>query len=268
MPWVRFTEVDGFKIVTGFDAPSIDPIATARVIDPLLVETDEHRYFEKLRTEFGDLERRRQGLLTASRRARNHGELESTKRIYEDVVEQQRIVQSKAIEHKSKYTAKRIELFKSHAVRFEVPGYQEIDQETKDRLTDALALLRPDQLLTIEGHVLTDLRGGEYWFKDDEDIWLTMTNTELGEELPPGAKLREELTADEYAEIRHQGNLTRISALSDGEKRTEREQKIKDALAIAAKYRSQYEIEGRADPLGDSKQWFCEEKSRIEKLYQ
>ena len=268
MPWVRFAEIDGFKIVTGFDMPSIDPVATSKIIDPLLVETEEHKYLEKLRAEFGELERRRQALLISSRRVRNHAELQATQQSYESVVKKQIDVQKKAVEHKPKYTKKRLELMEKHAVRFTISTCPKISQEQKDKLSDAFALLKPGQLLTVDGHVLTDHRGGEYWFQNTENIWAKITITKLGEELPAGAKLRKDLTDDECSEIRHQGNLTRISALSDAEKRTERDQKIKDALAIAAKYRSQYEIEGRADPLGDSKQWFCEEKSRIEKLYQ
>lgn len=266
MPWVRFVEIDGFRVVHGFDAPSIDPVATARVIDPMMAETDEYKHAESIRREFGDLERRRQALLGTARRARNHAELTATQNSYVGVVRSQNALQQKAAAHKIKYMAKRAELMAAHAVRFEIGNCLEITQKQKDKLTDAFALLQPRQLLTLDGHVITDHRGLEYWFQVEGE-WMKTVIKGLDEELPPGAKLRTELTDDECDEIRQQAEIERISKLNDGQREKEKQDRVKEALAVAARVRSQYEIEGRADPLGDSKQWFKAEVKRLENLY-
>jgi len=221
MPYVRFIEADGFKFVTDFEPPTIDPVATQKVINPLFEETDEYKYTQKLRAEFGELERRRQGILGASRRARNHGELKAAQDAYEAVVKEQRDIQRKAVEHKPAFAQRRLALLEEHAVRFEIQGCQEIDQEVKDTLTDAFALLQPGQALTIEGHVITD-------------------------------EARE---------------AARIARLSDEQRAIEDQKRTRDALATAARMRSRYEIEGRADALEESQKWFEKEKVRIENLY-
>jgi hypothetical protein len=222
MPYVNFKEIDGFKVVCSFqDMGDIDPVATAKAIAPLLAETEEHKHLESLGQQFGELERRRQGILGASRRARNHGELKAAKDAYEAVVKEQQDIQRQAAEYKPKHLAKRRALMETHGVYFEIPGCQEIDQETKDKLTDAFALLQPGQVLTVEGHIVTD-------------------------------------------EAR---KVARIARLDDDEKEKEKQRSIRDALATAARMRSRYEIEGREDPLADSKQWFEKEKARLENLY-
>ena len=85
--------------------------------------------------------------------------------------------------------------------------------------------------------------------------------------MPPDAKLREELTDEERDEIRHQGELERIARLTADQREKEKQNKIKETLAVAARIRSQYEIEGRENPLDDSKKWFTSEVEKINNLY-
>ena len=267
MPFVNYKEVDGFNVVTSFDPPSVDPVESHKIVDPLWAETTEYKKAEALSEKFGQLEQRRQQLLAAARRARNKGEHEAIGRAYEAVVQEQKAIQAEAKANKPALTKQRSDLLKEHAVFFQVPNCNEVDQETVDELSAKLHALKPGQFLTLEGFVIDDHRGEIYWIKDEFECWSKVTIRELGEEIPTGAKPRTEITQEDLKEIVHQRNIERISGLTPEQKEDEKAARIKNVLAASATKRSEFEIEGHENPLSQAKQWYNERKAEIENLY-
>ena len=269
MLYVRFKEIDGFKIFLSFEPPSVDPVQTAKTVDPLMAETDEHKHMQSLSERFGKLERRRQQILGQARLVcKDPAALDMAQKAYEDVVKEQQEVQQEAAEYKPQYQRRHLELTKKHIVRFYTPGCQEITQEQKDELTRAFALLEPGQLLTVDGHVLTDRRGEVYWYKDELEQWIEVVIKALDDEIPAGAKSDGALTYKEKDEIAEQKEVARIAALNDEDREREKQALLDDAPNQAVTKRSQYEIEKRADPLSDAQKWLTERTEWIENRYQ
>jgi hypothetical protein len=43
MPYVRTKQVGAYKVVTGFEPPSLDPVESKKIIGPMLIDTDEYK---------------------------------------------------------------------------------------------------------------------------------------------------------------------------------------------------------------------------------
>jgi hypothetical protein len=154
MPYVRTKSAGSFKLVAGFEPPSLDPVQSERVVQPLLEETNEFKTMQTISAEFSELEQKRQMLLADARRLRRPVDRESIGKAYKAVVIEQREAQERAAALKPALLAKHRELLETHGVRFYTPGVEEIDEETSEMLTSKFAGLGSDELLLIDGTVI------------------------------------------------------------------------------------------------------------------
>jgi hypothetical protein len=120
------------------------------------------------------------------------------------------------------------------------------------------------QILDLDSaEILPDLRGTEFHVKI-AGAWVEAKVEHIGEALPEGAVLPDDLTADQRAEIAEQMEEERIAALAPEAKAAERQSRL-DALADEADRLSR-----RAQIQGDSfdaAAWYQEHKAPVEEKY-
>jgi hypothetical protein len=123
--------------------------------------------------------------------------------------------------------------------------------------------LKEHEKLAIEGAVIPDNRGVEYWRKQG-GAWAKTKIEDAGVPLPPGAVLPESLTETQRAEIAAQEEAARTAALTPEQKAAEMEARINAVKREAALKKTEAEITGEEF---DAKAWFNQQKAEIEAKY-
>jgi hypothetical protein len=123
--------------------------------------------------------------------------------------------------------------------------------------------LAEHEKLTLSGEIIPDRRGTEYHLKTGGE-WVKVRADHLGEELPDGAVLPDDLTAEQRAEIAAQEEAERIDALSPEAKAVEKKARLDNAADEA------YRMEQRAriqQEEFDSAIYYAGKKAEIEAAY-
>ena len=107
---------------------------------------------------------------------------------------------------------------------------ERIRQAEEAKKTDPSANTAVREKLTLEGEIVPDYRGVEY-HKKTSGKWKKVKVQAIGEALPDGAILPDDLTSEQNAEIREQQEAERVAALSPEEKAKERIAEIDRELA-------------------------------------
>jgi hypothetical protein len=142
-------------------------------------------------------------------------------------------------------------------------GRMTVSPEEAAALDAKHKVLGEHERLTVEGQVIPDWVGSEYYRKDGA-VWTKGKVEAIGAPLPEGAVLIPDLTAEQNQEIAAQHESVRISALSNEEKAKEKKNRL-DALADEAD-----RLERRAKIQGeefDAVAWYQEHKAPIEAKY-
>jgi hypothetical protein len=119
---------------------------------------------------------------------------------------------------------------------------------------------------TKAGAIIDNLVGVVY-FVDNAGTWETGTIEFIGDALPTGAIRQADLTTEQRTSIELQFETERVAGLTQAEKDAEKAIAINAATAQSVHLRSQYEIEGRTDPLADAQAWLDAEIVKIEAKY-
>ena len=135
-------------------------------------------------------------------------------------------------------------------------------------LHTAFKALKKGELLAVDGKVIKDCRGREYWKKTD-DTWAMTRISEIWATKPTGSKLYKNLTDADRLEIAEQTEVERVAALTAEQKTAEKDRMITAAGHTAARNRSIAEIGGATaeDALSDAQAWLAAETSAIETKY-
>jgi len=249
---VIYKEIDGHKIIIGFDRPHIDPEATKIAIATLVPKTEEHKALEAKKSEYNQAYR----AMLAARSSKNEG-------AYKAAIETMEALQpelmglAKALDDKIK--AMRLE----NAVYFEPKsGEAVVDASEALALSEALKQATAGVFVDIQGQPIRDQRGTVY-FSRVSGKWQRAKVARLGGTVPSGAVLASDVTESQAEEIERD----RISGLSAIQKAEEREKALVKAMADSVSMRSQLEIKGDAEALVKSKKHYEEVSARIEALY-
>jgi len=150
--------VNGHKIVTGFGDPVIDPHATRAKVDKLLPKTGEFKEAEELKKEHARLynlamETFKEGAVLLRKRKKAESDIKAAeyRKVYKEAEDCQKKLQDKVPVIK----ALKMKLTLEHAVYFEPkPGEVIISDDEFLKLFDKLKNRKPDQLVTIDGHLI------------------------------------------------------------------------------------------------------------------
>jgi hypothetical protein len=145
------------------------------------------------------------------------------------------------------------------------PGPKEyyVNDDEGSEKESGLATLGKHERLTLEGEIIPDWVGTKYHLKNG-DTWTEAEIKAIGEALPVGAILPDDITAEQQAEIAAQKEAERIAALDPEAKEAEKQARL-DALADEADRLSR-----RAQIQGaefDAIAWYQEHKSSVEAKY-
>lgn len=160
------------------------------------------------------------------------------------------------------------QLFYKYAVYLPTgPGEKPLDPDEEADLSSKRAALREHEALTLEGEVIPDLRGAEYYLKTG-DVWTEEKITAIGEALPEGAVQPDGLTEEQRKEISAQKEAERIAALTPEERA--REEIARLIAEIAARdYRALKAVK-LGKPLDDlysgESEWYQGKLDRIHEL--
>jgi hypothetical protein len=254
-------------VITTVTAPTIDPEATKAATAPALAASVEWERVKSVQLKITAARKEAQDKSALARQAEEAGnEAKVTQYTAEWQAAHARIP---ALEEELKpllddYEKKRETLFMANPAYFSPgPGAVQVDDETAAPLETKLSALQEHEKLTLEGAVIPDNRGVEYW-KKTGGAWAKTKIEDIGAPLPPGAVLPESLTEAQRTEIAAQEEAARIAALTP-EKKAEQKQSALDALADEAD-----RLERRARIQGnefDAAAWYQEKAPAIEAKY-
>lgn len=266
--------VDKDNLCVGFGEPVADPVATKLIIQPILEGCQEAQDVAAKVNEINAIKKLANDALGASRNMQQ-GTARDLKYAeylnYYDQAKQKEVFELKPLVEK--LHAKRVALHvPANLVYFEPKNGEHIITQAE---YDALVVL--EEQLTVNkalqfdpqtktGALIDDYRGVTHW-TDDAGVWSKGVITQVGVALPVGSIPEADLTEAQKLAIGEQLEAERVAGLSAADKLAEKETAIATATAQSVSLRSQYEIEGRTDPLGDAQAWLAEQVTIIEAKY-
>ena len=232
-------EIDGLQIVTGFGRRSIEPQQTRAVVAGLIEDTDEHRSVVAKQAECKVKLAEAGAAFEAAAAARSEALQRQAMAIYN----QGQALVSELAGLIPALKAKTQALMVEHAVYFEPTAYEHPQSDTQ---IEALrAKMGGAHRVALDGQEIEDNRGVVACTERD-GVWAVRRILTLGEKLPAGGILLEELDAGQRAAVELQIERDLVARMSGVEKAAAREQAESKALAASVGMRSGLEI--KIDP--------------------
>lgn len=261
---VIYHTIDGHKIITGFDLPTVDGVATTKAVNEAIKSTPEYAAAEAKKAEYAEAAQEFRDIkatmnsLTPSEMKRASREIQEK---WNNATSKMGVRQDElkpiAADLKDKLAALRV----SEAVYFEPRAGEVVrDASEIDTLTDAIEGKAKGVLITLDGDVIEDNRGKSYHGKVSGK-WFKIHIVRLGDTIPDSAVT--EPTETQALEI----EVDRVGGLTDTVKAAERAKAMADAMTHAAGMRSELEIKEDSSALKKSQTWYKKEVKRIEGLY-
>jgi hypothetical protein len=275
--------IGDYDVLTAITPASIDPEATKAAATPALAESAEFERVKSVQLKIAAArkEARDKAKLAEQRQKQIIAQLPPNAEPAKETIEadpkmkqyaaewQAAHARIPALEEELKpllddYEKKREALFMAAPVYFlPGPGAVQASDEEAAPLEAKFAALQEHEKLTLQGSVIPDCRGVEYW-KKTGGKWVKAKIEDIGVSLPAGSVLPEALTEAQRSEIADQENAARIAALSPEKKAAEKQAAL-DALADEAD-----RLERRARIQGgdfDAVAWYGEHKTSVEAKY-
>ena len=266
MQTVCYTEIDGHKIISGFGKLVIDPVETRKAVKDVLHKTDEGKAVAAKQREIEEKAGEARAAMKAARIAQEAKKTNQTALKADESQLAYNAIQDLMSELKEllpplNETRKR--LMRDLAIYF-VPkkGESHLPDSEIIQLAQKLSVIPAGHVLDIEGNILPDDRGKEYWHKS-ASIWSPGRIQKLGEVMPSGSKTQDALTEAERVEIEDQ----RISGMSAGAKAGEKATAELSALQEATNMRQELEIQGDSEALSKSQAEYEAEMALIAEKY-
>lgn len=267
MKTVLHGTIDGLEIVLGFSEALADPVKTFAVIGPKLQGLDEFIQLSEIRSRLAAVNASRSNFLTLAAAAASAGQA-SKAEVY-NAHARAEAAQIPVLEdefaplHKAFETAQD-KLFEENAVYFTPQAGEDMIADADfERLSSAFAGLRKNERLALSGEIVPDFRGLGYW-KKSRAGWAVSTIAALGETVPAGAILDEELSDAQRAEIVVQLEKERIAGLSSEERAQEFAEELAAVRREAALRKTEAELD---DEAFDARAWYQAEREKLEKAY-
>ena len=262
---VLYEEIDGHKIITGFDRPTVDGVETSKIINGhgkepgLIHDTPEYQAVEAKKAEYQAAINELSELRGKYKKGANvpREAQEQWNHALGKMSVRQDELKPLARDLADKITALR----RSHAVYF-TPRAGEVIKagDEVDGLVRAIKGRSGGELIAIDGSTVEDNRGTVY-FRKSGGKWGRTEICKLGDKIPSDAVT--EPTESQAAEI----EVDRVAALPADIRAKEKERAMDSALKSAAAMRNELEIKSDPDALTKSQDWYQTEVDRIEGLY-
>lgn len=262
---VIYEEIDGHKIIRGIDNPTVDGVATNRIVfgedgeSGLIHDTPEWQAVEAKKAEYNGALKELSAL---------QGKFKKGAKVPRDAQEQWNHASTKAKIYQDELKPlararedKIIVLRREKAVYFE-PRKGEIirDASEVDGLVGAIQGKPQGTFITLDGATIEDNRGRVY-FRKVSKKWGRTQIVKLGDKVPADAVTE----PDEMQKTEIERD--RVAALPADVKLKEKERAMALAIKGAADMRSRLEIQADPDALTKSQDWYQAEVARIDGLY-
>jgi hypothetical protein len=155
-------------------------------------------------------------------------------------------------------------LYEKVAVYFPVQNGEKILSPAEELdLAEKWAALGEHEALTLAGEIIPDNRGREYHLKT-AGVWAKAKIEHIGEALPEGAVLPDDLTTEQRTEIAGQEEAGRIAGLTAEQKAAEKQARLDAAADEADRLSRRAAIQGTVFNAAD---YYAEKQAEIEARY-
>jgi hypothetical protein len=280
MKTIFHANIDGKEIVLGFGESNgfIDPRATEIKIAPMLAALPETQQMQAIEGELQALRMKAALALDKAGKntpfvlpdgkvlsAGNPGLMQQFNGEYQMHLGAISEVEKRIPAIVGAYEAARAHLVIDNAAyTHPKPGEDLVEDTESAEMAAKFALRGGGQQLLLTGEYVTDLRGRDFWLPSP---WRHVVIDSLGEEMPAGAIVTDQLTAAQLSEIASAQEIERVAALSDEERQAESTAAKKAALTAAAQMRSELEIAGDAKALAKSQAAYAQALADIDAKY-
>ncbi|MDR1287993.1 MAG: hypothetical protein LBK08_10325 [Treponema sp.] len=259
--------IGAYSVITAVTPPAIDPEAAKAAAAPALAASAEWERVKSVQLKIAAARKEARGKAALAREAEEAGnEAKAKQYAAEWHAAHARIP---ALEEELKplldaYEKKREALFMENPAYFlPGPGAVQASDEEAAPLEAKLAALKEHEKLTLEGEVIPDYRGVEYWQKTG-GVWVKTKIEDIGIGLPGDAILPGSLSEAVLTEIAAQEEAARIAGLTPEQKAAGKQASL-DALADeAARLEKRAQIQGNDF---DAAAWYGEHKTAVEAKY-
>lgn len=255
-------EIDGVNVVVGFGKLQIDPEETRKKQVALLDQSAEYQAYQQ---SVADIQHIRPALKNNPRdRQRWQNEMDTARLALA-------VAQSNLDDFKARNFDQTITFV--HPRKNEVPeiatdGTRNFDHND---FKSKLPKKKTKKLLTVDGDLLDDLRGQEFWKKED-DKWSSIKIKKLSDITAELSNMTEssQLSDGDKGEIAEQFESERIIALSNQERTEEKNIALQGAASRAAQSVLAAEImqEDRDKALRDARALYADAAAEIEIKYE
>ena len=157
--------------------------------------------------------------------------------------------------------ANKNELLKEHAIYLNNPKAKLVSEKEAEDIKQKLDNLKENEALTLELKTIPDYRNVKNYSKKDGK-WIETIIEQIG--VKP---TKTELTETEQIEFSEQKEQERLDALSVEDKQKEKESMIDSLASQALQKEGMLRIKGITDYEKQAKDWFDQEKIKVEKKY-
>ena len=260
MKTIFHANIDGFEVVLGFGEAFglIDPVATNIKIAPLLQACPEQQQMSVLNQSIGARRQEAAQAFSLADAARVRGDGATMTREnanYAAKLQEIAELEKQLPERIRAFEVARSAIVDANAVYTHPPqGEDLIDDVQAGTLQTAHALRGDGQQLLMTGEYVRDLRGRDFYLAGPP--WAHKVIDKLGEDMPAGAIVPDQLTDAQRQEIADEAEAARVAALTPEQAQAEADAKSAAILAQAAQMRSELEIQGDAQALAKSQAWY------------
>lgn len=268
MKTVLYEKIDGFNIVKGFDKLLINPIETQEIVNREMKKTKAYKTLISYKDEIKMFIEEMHKAKVNSRKAVNEQDRKKFYLEFQIRFEDMKKTQETIKNHLPELKKEKERIIKERAVYFEPRiGEKGITEDNYNILIEKVrTALSNNKLVTIDGDE-TDNHAGKTFYKKVSGKWNITYIDKIGIKSPANSKEFNILTTDEKNEVVSQIELNRISDLSNTEKTNEKQVALDNAIARAARMRSELEIQNDSQALQKSQDWYNAEVALIEKKY-
>ncbi|MBE3064775.1 MAG: hypothetical protein IMZ69_07120 [Spirochaetes bacterium] len=270
MKTIFHANIDGHEVVLGFGEAFglIDPVATNIKIAPLLQKLPEQQQMNAVAQQINAARQAAGQAFALAEGARQRKDAATMAR--QNGEYQAKLLEIAELEKQlpplvTAFEAARARIITENAAYTHPPqGESLIDDAQAATMQGKHAAAGPDRALLMTGEYVRDLRGRDFWLPGP---WRHMVIDKLGEDLPVGALMPDQLTDAQRSDISVQEETDRIAALTPEERAAEIDRVKAAALAQAAQTRSELEIAGDSKALAKSQAAYQEALAGIAEKY-
>jgi hypothetical protein len=278
----KYETIDGHNIIYGFYDMTIDPAKTTEAVNEAAKALPEIAQARAVQVK---IKAQTDKVMAAGREkleAVGKGDTKRVETAEKDI--QAATARIKAIEAElapisAKIDAGKERLFYEKAAYFApAANEQPLTEAEAKTIAEKLAALGEHGKLTVEGEVVPDWRGVEYWIKTGGQ-WAKAKIECINVEPPAGAVCGDALTPEQQAETATQHEAERITALTPEQKAAELQAALDAAADEAARLEKRDQIQRAAEkssgesgtlalkPSFDATAWYTGKKTEIETKY-